>query len=182
MLLTAGCYCNTAVYSTASWGSLLVTTKTPVTLYIFFYLLIFFLIKHVIGFVGWEISLALFELECWTFFAHSPHLTFVCTGPGSVKDQLKLINEKFAGAAAAGEWQQTYPFSIYFLSWRKHVYTQLMFSQLVMSSCRVFVYVLNCSTQLGQDVRRRNMLEISSECPTVTLSVTLLREYKHTTI
>ncbi|KAJ8254728.1 hypothetical protein GJAV_G00196500 [Gymnothorax javanicus] len=34
-------------------------------------------------------------------------------GPGSVKDQLKLINEKFAGAAAA-QWQtqETYPFTV----------------------------------------------------------------------
>ncbi|KAK2827769.1 hypothetical protein Q7C36_018695 [Tachysurus vachellii] len=37
-------------------------------------------------------------------------------GPGSVKDQLKLINEKFAGTAT--DWQQTYPFFIYEM---KHV-------------------------------------------------------------
>lgn len=92
------------------------------------------------------------------------------SGPGSVREQIKMINEKFAGAAGS-QWQnqEPYPSLLYVIG------------AVLCTVCTVTaVFLLNQCVLVLRGEMAKNSWEISLEDPTRMPSVTPLRKIKYT--
>lgn len=79
------------------------------------------------------------QTKAWILYVPLSHLVNVCLfchlGPVSVREQIKMINEKFAGAAG-NQWQEPYPL---------HRYTLLQtMQQQLTSSQHIITVILQC--------------------------------------
>lgn len=96
----------------------------------------------------------------------------VChTGPVSVREQIKMINEKFAGSAG-NQWQEPYPLHHYTLSAKV---AQLPTCYYTGIGVLLWCSSLTISLVPGKKAARSSW-EISLEDQTPTLSATLLRK------
>ena len=112
---------------------------------------------------------------------------FLFTAPVSIKDQIKIINEKFAGTTAQWQAEETYPSQCSLANpsvrvcacWLAClclcVCVECWLACLCLCVCRVLVLLDSSPLQVVVVVRRSSTWEISLGCPTATQSVTLQR-------
>lgn len=112
------------------------------------------------------------QSKAWILYVPLSHVVPVCLfrhpGPVSVREQIKMINEKFAGAAGP-QWQEPYPL---------HCYTLLTVNMLLQSYWGVttlWCFSLTLSLVPGKRAAKSSW-EISSEDQTPTPSAILPRK------